>query len=254
MNRTDRQKYKDSNLDEALALGYDVIQCKYDGWWARIVCEGGKANVYTRTQRLVLTLPIDPTINCTLIGEYLFGTQWAQNPNLLGQIHLFDCWADRGSDLSLETYRNRFAITAALRAQLPDQVFKIVENFHIATYPDIWKTFVESGRFEGVVFRKRTSIVDDTILRCKRRVTKDLRAIRFIAGEGKHIDRLGAVVGLSEDGVEISVGGGFSDAQRDEIWEDQEVYRGRIFEIEGYAEFQSGSLRHPQFIRWRDDK
>ena len=50
------------------------------------------------------------------------------------------------------------------------------------------------------------------------------------------------------------VGGGFDDQQRAEIWNNQPLYLGKWFEIEARAKFESGSYRHPNFIRWRNDK
>lgn len=47
---------------------------------------------------------------------------------------------------------------------------------------------------------------------------------------------------------------GFDDAMRDDITENHEKYIGRVFEVTGQEQFASGAIRHPRFIRWRDDK
>jgi DNA ligase-1 len=75
------------------------------------------------------------------------------------------------------------------------------------------------------------------------------------------------------DGVEVSVGGGFTDEQRQTFWDawlhdcnlktriqagediDEEFQLiGKMIEIEYHQVTQDGSLRHSRFIRFRDDK
>jgi DNA ligase-1 len=77
-------------------------------------------------------------------------------------------------------------------------------------------------------------------------------------GKGKHKGRMGAIVcGLYVRRKlvrKISVGGGFTDELREEIWKRCEDYIGRVIEVRGWQVFDSGSLRHPQFVRFRDDK
>jgi ATP-dependent DNA ligase len=65
---------------------------------------------------------------------------------------------------------------------------------------------------------------------------------------------LGAIRAHTSSGVIIDVGGGFTDTQRREIWDNQDLYLGKPFEVEARARFESGSLRHPNFVRWRFDK
>jgi ATP-dependent DNA ligase len=48
--------------------------------------------------------------------------------------------------------------------------------------------------------------------------------------------------------------GGLTDAQRHEFFARPQDYVGRVFEAEGKLLFPSGKLRHPNFLRWRDDK
>lgn len=56
------------------------------------------------------------------------------------------------------------------------------------------------------------------------------------------------------------IGGGFTDKERKDIWENFDKYRGRVLEVDGYQLFSSGALRHPNAVReckqlkWRDDK
>lgn len=253
MNLTDRQPYEDSNIVDAKNAGCDTLQLKYDGWWARVVCADGEAQVFSRTQRLVHSFQIDPLCFGVFIGEYMFGTQWSQKQDRYGKIFLFDCWSTSGQDTTSFEYKERYRLIRANLPLLGDTV-RLVQNYPITAYDEVWKSFVATGEYEGVVYRRRDGKATDTLLRQKRKVTKDFQVTGFVPGEGKHLGRLGALLGQSADGVRISVGGGFDDAERQHIMDNPGQYLGRWFEVEGYAEFASGSLRHPQFIRWRDDK
>ncbi len=104
------------------------------------------------------------------------------------------------------------------------------------------------------MFRKRLGTIEEPILRQKKMVTEDLTCIGFREGQGKYRSTLGALIGFTKEGVEVDVGGGLSDDERAQIWFNQNLYLGRVFEAEARAKFASGSLRHPNFIRWRDDK
>jgi DNA ligase-1 len=79
----------------------------------------------------------------------------------------------------------------------------------------------------------------------------------FIEGNGRLAGTLGSIIGgkyvngtLTDT---IHVGGGFTDAMRDDYWVNMYQYHGQVFEAEGRQLFDSGSLRHPRFLRWRDD-
>lgn len=68
----------------------------------------------------------------------------------------------------------------------------------------------------------------------------------------KYEHTLGAIL-VDFNGVEVRVSG-MSDAERNAIWNDQEGSLGRLVEVEYHEVTPDGSLRHPRFIRFRDDK
>jgi len=94
--------------------------------------------------------------------------------------------------------------------------------------------------------------------RSKRRLSRDFVVMDIEPGRGKHDGKAGAIVcglvgpsGLTEV---CRVGTGFRDAERAEMLRRPEDYIGRVAEVLGHGEYDSGALRHPTFARWRDDK
>lgn len=232
----------------------DSVQLKYDGWWSRVVFSGGFYKTYSKTDRLVDEGgPFNSVNNCILIAEYLFGTQWAQDPQWKGRYAVFDLVEYEHGDLTAQPYHVRLGAAKQLITSLGRQFFA-VPTLPIAQRDRIWRTEVETDRYEGLVYRESQAPYSTKLYRQKPRVTKFLRAVDFVEGQGKHEGRLGAILAVDTDddsGPVQKVGGGFSDEVRQEIWDNQAAYRGRWFEAEGRKLFESGSLRHPNFTHWR---
>ncbi|SER29230.1 DNA ligase-1 [Faunimonas pinastri] len=95
-------------------------------------------------------------------------------------------------------------------------------------------------------------------LKIKGEETEDLRIVGAFEGSGKYEGQLGGII-VDREGVQVRVGGGFSDQQRIEFWDaynrgvENELI-GRLIEVEYHEVTPDGSLRHPRFVRFRDDK
>ena len=123
---------------------------------------------------------------------------------------------------------------------------------------------VASG-FEGVMIKDL-----DAPYECKRTThwlkykpvtTVDLEVVDVEEGTGRNVGRLGALVCAGNDGgrdIQVNVGSGFSDVERDSFWVDRSLVIGRTVEImcDVITQNQDGtySLRFPRFVRFRDDK
>lgn len=94
------------------------------------------------------------------------------------------------------------------------------------------------------------------LLKVKEFHTLDLRVIDKKEGTNRNKNKLGALV-VDYKGFEVSVGSGYTDTLREELWNDEGIV-GSIIEISYFEETcdKDGnlSLRFPVFIRRRDDK
>jgi DNA ligase-1 len=125
-----------------------------------------------------------------------------------------------------------------------------------------------SAGFEGIMIKdpnasyktKRT----DAWLKMKPEIYLDLEIVGFESGkqESKFVNTLGGLVckGVDQEKyIEVTVGSGFSEELRDEIWNNKEKVLGRIAEIKGDVltkaqDSDIWSLRFPTFIGFRNDK
>ena len=119
--------------------------------------------------------------------------------------------------------------------------------------------------FEGVMIKDMESPYE-----CKRNtfwlkykpvLTVDLKVVAVEAGTGRNSSRMGALVCEGFEGdkfIQVNVGSGFSDEQRDEIWTNREVVLNQTVEVlcDVITQNQDGtySLRFPRFVRFRTDK
>ena len=89
-----------------------------------------------------------------------------------------------------------------------------------------------------------------TILKLKVMQSCDLKIIGFESGDGKYSNTLGKII-CDYKGYELGVGSGFTDAMRDEIYNNQDKYLNRIAEINYFEETHNEdgglSLRFPIF-------
>jgi DNA ligase-1 len=111
---------------------------------------------------------------------------------------------------------------------------------------------VESVGGEGVMLRQPASLYEagrsPTLLKVKTFHDAEARVVEHLAGAGRHMGRLGALLVELPDGTRFSVGTGFSDAQRGNAPPVGSTITFR------YQELTNGGVpRFPSFVRVRSD-
>lgn len=184
-----------------------------------------------------------------------------------------------------------------------DKTFAWMRQLPLATYlargnevreKELLKTTIDEATgkpkvLEGIIVKNPDALYEKkksyAWMKVKAEETEDLRVIGVFSGQAdtKYADQLGGLI-VDRLGVEVRVGGGFSDLERAELWElwkkdaallgvSPDVgFKGQAFaatglraagastlltrlvEVEFHEVTPDGSLRHPRFIRFRDDK
>ena len=63
---------------------------------------------------------------------------------------------------------------------------------------------------------------------------------------------LGALVCRTADGVEFNIGTGFTDSEREAVWNNRDQFLGRLAKYKFFPVGQKEAPRHPVFLGWRD--
>ena len=124
---------------------------------------------------------------------------------------------------------------------------------------------IDAG-FEGVMLRKLGTGYEEgkrskNLVKIKKLASYDAVITGFIPGNGRNEGKVGSLkVSGYKNGelIEYAQPGGLSDDLRqnlsDEAGNLKRNYYGRVIEIRGQEETRNKRLRHPIFVRWRDDK
>jgi DNA ligase-1 len=160
----------------------------------------------------------------------------------------------------LEQHRGLFDSTDSVRLMDGIEVDLDTTEGH-----DIMRRYAEdavAGGFEGIMIKdlgapyecKRTTFW----MKWKPTITVDLNIVGFEEGTGRNSGRLGAIICEGDDNgrrINVNVGSGLSDADRDEYWSARDQLLGDVVEIEADAVTQNQdgtySLRFPRFVRFR---
>lgn len=121
-----------------------------------------------------------------------------------------------------------------------------------------------AGGYEGIMLKELNDVYEcdrtDSWLKIKPFIEVSLTAIAVEEGTGKHAGKMGAVLFEgTDDGkfIRVSVGGGWTDKDREDIWANKELVLGEIGEVRADAATKSQdsddvwSLRFPRFKTWR---
>lgn len=169
------------------------------------------------------------------------------------------------AELSETPYETRFNMVKHAVSTFTCDKVALIETVEVADIGEAQKHFkkmLKRGE-EGTLLKSKDHVWEDKrsygLLKFKAIKDADLRVVDWVEGTGKYTGKLGALVCQSSDGkVEVSIGSGFSDAQREEFTRENTI--DKIVEIL-YNERISDksrpgvdSLFLPRFVELREDK
>lgn len=131
---------------------------------------------------------------------------------------------------------------------------RLVSSFIGLNPNEAFRRFVADG-FEGVMIKDTESAYQQgkrssAWLKVKAIDSEDCPIVSVHEGKGRLAGTMGHVV-VEHNGVLVRVGGGFTDEQRAEIWQNRDTVIGSFLEVSFQNITPEGSFRHP---RVRGDK
>ena len=152
---------------------------------------------------------------------------------------------------------NRTIILEKFFATFPGigSVFLVKEEicWNEAEVMEAYKKRIDGG-MEGVIVKNQSSPYQFRRSKAWTKIkdiqTFDLEIIGVEEGKGKYTGTLGALI-LNHNGVSVKASG-MTDNMRNHFWYNSPI--GQIAEVDAQEVTRDGSLRHPRFIRLREDK
>jgi ATP-dependent DNA ligase len=260
-----RPRYVELEPEQSLPLGigFDVVELKLDGQWGRLVVENGQWAIWSRHGQVKASGATTSRAQIELQGEFLFGSNWAHRKGLSGQFWAFDVTRYRGLNVGAWPLGDRRGLLWRVVQEhgwclegLPP--VKVVKQHQVGRWPGLWENDVLARGFEGLVFKRLADPFGATWGRMKRVWSVDYVCMGCNEGGGRYTGVAASSLqgGLWIEGQLQHVAniGGMSDEMRYAVYAKPEQYVGRVFEAKGKGLFESGGLRHPNFVKWRKDK
>ena len=275
----DRPKFKEMSYDEFRRYDprwlrdgekkYDTVELKMDGIWGCMVISDGKYVIYSRTGKAKQIGDIKHDVDMILLGEFMHGSLWGRKHNVDGKFFVFDCLKHKKDLASLQLTTRRKYITKSiqqlydLNVSYDDDVNNVNFIRRVQSHPfkeswSMWYHKVKRQGYEGLVLKdsKSTYNEKDAWVRVKLQTEIDYMCIGFEPAdpESKYKGQVGAVIGSLIDKPCKVQCGGLTEKERRMFTDNPDAYIGRVFKATGHGWFPSGSVRHPKFAEFRNDK
>lgn len=251
------------------------VSPKLDGLRCLVFVQGGEVSFYSRNglefdslnhlaeQFITLANGRDMVYD----GEAISGTflhsvsaiRTKGKPALDATIHVFDGMSleDFKSQNGTDGYHARYSKLQNAWVNGPN--VNLLPHYQVNSLEEIM-THYQNFRdmdLEGAIVKLHDSLYrfgrTKDWMKIKASETHDLEVTGFVEGQGKYTGTLGALV-VDFRGVPVNVGTGLSDDLREFLWHRRQQYLHTVIEVEAHEITPDGSLRHPRFIRFREDK
>lgn len=154
-------------------------------------------------------------------------------------------------------YKDRYKIL--LKAKFATDRIKIVKHTLVHTIEEmmtIHNQHLDAG-FEGSVIKTPNHVYQHKKswdwMRIVPIMSADVRVVSMYEGQGKYVGMMGGVM-CQGDGIEVKVGTGFDDFQRQDFWVHPAKILDHVIRVTYKEKTKDGSLRHPSFDRIRYNK
>jgi len=257
------------------------VDYKLDGIRAVAVVRRSVAVLHSRTGKEIPTVPHinaalenaglrDFVLDGELLGSSFSNTQSVVSATVNSErseltYNVFDAiplaeWDARKSETD---YNNRRKLAGEVIRSIGSPYIVMVDGqyvLNVTEYDAFQKKALDAG-YEGIMVKdlgapyqfKRTKHVR----KVKPYETWDGTIVGWELGDpnGKWRHGFGAFKVVFQEGGEVtSVGGGFTDELRKEIYKNPDRYVGTTIEVKGQEMTEHGAVRFPVFVRFRDDK
>lgn len=259
-----RTSMKATELTAPVLRQYKYCSLKLDGHWTAIYVDAaGRVSVWTRKNKNI-TAKVKHNSWYHAAGLYVVGPRW-----IVGEI-----WKRNVPCSSLTTVLadggmlDFYAFSVNGRPDLQDAKsycaareldfvpFLQGDYNHVKFkqfYEEYSKLFTPA---DGLVFSDPYELGDPAaiVYKWKPSRTIDLIYSGYNRGKGKYKFTVGNVILKTIEGYTVAKSSGMSDAERDYIFNNDALLRGRVVEIKYMGVGSNGRLRHPVFVQFRDDK
>jgi ATP-dependent DNA ligase len=255
------------------------IMPKYDGQWGTLVHELGDDTIRLWSRHGKLKKEWTRTIydalpSFRLYGEYIFGTQYAQTSPYSGAFLGFDADFYDEEDISSEPFILRHNCMKEVlkplgklsRGEIDAQAIAS-DNYALDEVDAINKVIHRrlaigdsfDNSIEGVVIKPLKGTLHTPWVRIKPIFTMDYVIMGFNQSDapkykGKMVRSIRAGLWIEGTLTHLCDVSGLNEADRKRFYEKPNLYVGKVIECSGKEIFNSGALRHPNFVRFHPEK
>lgn len=171
----------------------------------------------------------------------------SRNPEYVAEFEVFCVWRFCGNlnCVDKSNPQREFARAVDLTQRMGLEYIKFSDHFDLSKLP---------AGYEGYVLKDGQRPGQAPWLKVKDRDTVDLRIYDYVPGVGKYLNMVGSVKAKTDDGLLNCSLSGMNDTVRDMLTKNQEQFLGTVIEVAYTEATENGSLKHPRFIRFREDK
>jgi len=276
---------KDANkckkLEEVIKGGV-YISPKLDGYRCIAICDSGIVTLYSRNGSVYSNFPsvveslekVSEGMSYILDGEIMSDDFQAmqksafasERKTTVGDVkyHVFG-YVDH-DEWTTDNFQMKTSERFAQLDEMFEEELKDIENIvqveqgyanHVGVCREMERTYAEQG-YEGAMvlpdipyYKGKKS---NRLLKFKTMLSMDCIVTGMYEGGGKYEGMMGGLNLKQEDSKLCDVGSGFSDEEREYIWQNKEEIAGKIAEIKYQELTPDGVMRFPIFLRWRNDK